>query len=135
MEESVGRQPALTQASNLDRMPPWPCPPCRHLGIVCPPLLTILDGGTRTIFFLKLPCPPALDKPDVDPNLLVPLKTNCPTYSTLVTTSENFFGCAHILGVFPAPSNGTLKLSPFLHSHFTYFYHFHLMNEDPKHKA
>jgi hypothetical protein len=85
--------------------------------------------------FLKFLRPPTPDKQDVDPYQLVPLKTNRPTYSTLVTISEIFFGCTHVLGVFPAPSSQTIKLSPFFHPHSIYFHHFHLANEDPEHKA
>ena len=40
-EESAGPLPNRSQASNLDRVPPWPYPPCGHLGIVLPPSLTI----------------------------------------------------------------------------------------------
>jgi hypothetical protein len=81
-------------------------------------------------FFLKFPCLPTPDKPDINPNHLVLLKTHCPSYSTLVSSSNIFFGCTHILGIFPASKNKTLKLSLFLHPHSTDFHHFHLVNED-----
>jgi hypothetical protein len=98
---------------------PWYCPP---------PFVNNIRWWDN--FFLKFPRPPTPNKTDIDPNHLVPLKTHHPEYSTLVSTFEIFFGCAQVLGVFPASSNKTLKLSPFLHPHSTDFHHFHLTNED-----
>jgi hypothetical protein len=43
--ESVDPLTNLTKASNWEQVPPWHCPPRRHLGTVFPPSLTILDGG------------------------------------------------------------------------------------------
>jgi hypothetical protein len=80
--------------------------------------------------FLRFPCPPTPNKPDINPDHLVLLKTLSPKYSTLVSTSKIFFGCSEVLGVFPASNNKTLKLSLFFHPHSTYFHHFHLSNED-----
>ncbi len=85
---------------------PWYCPP---------PFSDYIRWWDD--FFLKLPRPPTPDKLDINPNHLVPLKSHCPEYSTLVPFSKIFFVCAHVLGVFPASSNKTLKLSPFLHPH------------------
>jgi hypothetical protein len=80
-------------------------------------------------FFLKFPRPPTPGKPDANTDHLGPLKTHCPEYFTLVSTSKIFFGCDHVLGIFPASSNETLKLSLFLYPHSTDFHHFHLANE------
>jgi hypothetical protein len=80
--------------------------------------------------FLKFPHLPTPNKPDLDPNHLDLLKTHCPEYFPLVSTSKIFFGCNHILCIFSASSNKTLKLSLFLHPHSTDFHHFYLANED-----
>jgi hypothetical protein len=81
-------------------------------------------------FFLKFPRPSTPEKLGVDPNHLVLLKTHGPKYSSLVSTSEIFFGCGDILGIFPASNSKTLKLSLFFHPHSTDFHYFHLLKED-----
>jgi hypothetical protein len=81
-------------------------------------------------FFLKSPRPPPPDKLDFDLNYLVPLKTHGHSHSTLRSTPKFFFGHMHVLDVFSTSSNETLKSSPFLHQHSTFFHHFHLINEE-----
>ncbi len=80
---------------------------------------------------MKSPHPPPPNKPDFDLDHLVPLKTHGHAHSTLGSTPQIFFGHVHVLGIFSTSSNKTLKLSPFLHQHSTFFHHFHLVNEGP----